>query len=269
MLTNASHYLLSTLLSFFLLALPFQAANASNSQGSLPEPWQLGMLEAASPIKKIIHDFHFDLMIIMTAIVIFVLALLVIVIWRFRRSNNPVPSKTTHNVTLEVIWTLIPLMIVMAIAVPSFKLIYYANTNPDPEMTIKVTGYQWYWGYEYPDHGGFSFLSYMIPDEELKPGEQRLLETDTKVVLPIDTNIRVLVTATDVIHSWAIPALGVKKDAVPGLISETWLKIDRPGDYYGQCSEICGINHAYMPIQIRAVEKQEFEKWVEKAKETY
>ena len=231
--------------------------------GELVRPWQLGMQEAGSPLKEHIHDFHNLLMLIMTAVVIVVGVLLVTVIWRFRSKKNPTPSKTTHNVSIEIIWTMIPLFIVMAIAIPSFKLIYYENLSFDPEMTLKVTGYQWYWGYEYPDHGDISFLSYMIPEEDLKPGEKRLLETDSKVVLPVETDIRVLVTGADVIHSWAIPALGIKKDAVPGRISETWLRIDKPGTYYGQCSEICGINHAYMPIQIEAVSKVEFENWVE------
>jgi cytochrome c oxidase subunit II len=157
-------------------------------------------------------------------------------------------------------------IILVIIAVPSFKVLYYMDKTQDAEMTLKVTGRQWYWDYSYPDQGDIGFSSYMIPDEEIKPGQKRLLEVDNRIVLPIDTNIRILVTAGDVIHSWAMPALGIKKDAIPGRINETWARIDKEGVYYGQCSEICGTNHGFMPIAIEAVSKERFQQWVEEAK---
>jgi cytochrome c oxidase subunit 2 len=165
-----------------------------------------------------------------------------------------------------VLWTVVPVIILVIIAVPSFKVLYYMDKTQDAEMTLKVTGRQWYWDYSYPDQGDIGFSSYMIPDEEIKPGQKRLLEVDNRIVLPIDTNIRILVTAGDVIHSWAMPALGIKKDAIPGRINETWARIDKEGVYYGQCSEICGTNHGFMPIAIEAVSKERFQQWVEEAK---
>ena len=259
-----------TLSHLILVAMAFMATQITVGYADvLPKNWQLNMLEAASPVKEKVHDFHNLLLPIITGIVVFVTALLFYTLIRFRRSKNPVPSKTTHNVAVEVLWTIIPCLILIVIAVPSFKLLYYQDRVAEPEMTLKVTGYQWYWGYEYPDHGGFSFLSYMIPDEEIKPGQQRLLETDNVVVLPVDTDIRILVTSADVLHSWAMPAFGVKKDAVPGRLNETWVRINKPGTYYGQCSELCGINHAYMPVQVEAVSKEEFAAWVEKAKDEF
>ena len=205
------------------------------------------------------------------AISVFVLLLLVYVVARYNKRSNPEPKQFSHNVTIEVIWTAIPLVILLIIVVPSFKLLYFIDRTAEPEMTLKVTGYQWYWGYEYPDHEGISFLSYMIPDDEINKakGEKRLLSTDTKVVLPVDTNIQILVTAADVLHSWAVPSLGIKTDSVPGRLNETWVNIKKPGVYYGQCSELCGKDHAYMPIEIHAVSKEEFKRWVERAKEEY
>ena len=155
------------------------------------------------------------------------------------------------------------------IAIPSFRLLYLQNDVQDAEMTINVSGYQWYWGYEYPDHGGFSFLSYMVPDEDLKEGQPRLLQTDTEMVIPVNTKVRLVITGKDVIHSWAIPAFGVKKDAVPGHFNEIWFEVNKEGTYYGQCSEICGTGHGYMPITVRAVSKEEFQKWIEFAQDEY
>ncbi|GEM_PF-1238951 len=234
-----------------------------------PRDWQLGFQDAASPMKSQMNDFHNILLIIITAISVFVLLLLLYVMVRFRAGRNPVPSKTTHNFKLEVIWTLVPILILLAIVIPSMRLLYFSDKVVDADMTIVATGYQWYWGYEYPDHDNISFLSYMIPDDELRPGQQRLLETDNRVVLPIDTNIRILTQGNDVIHSFAVPALGLKMDAVPGHTNETWVRIDHEGVYYGQCSEICGINHAFMPITIEAVSKEKFEEWLVTAKEKF
>jgi cytochrome c oxidase subunit 2 len=260
-------YIYSSLLSVFCLVI----ANVAQAE-NVAKPLQLGFKEPASPQMERIASFHDDLLMwIITGIVIFVTALLVYVCVKFRAKANPTPSKTTHNVVLEILWTAIPVIILIIIAIPSFKMLYYLDRVEEPDMTLKVTGYQWYWGYEYPDHDGINFLSYMIPDDEIDPdkGQHRLLSTDNPVVLPIDTNIQIIVTAADVLHSFTIPAFGIKKDAVTGRLNETWVRIDEPGTYYGQCSEICGINHAYMPIEIKAVTKEEFEQWVEKAKEEF
>ncbi len=241
-------------------------------QAGLAEPlkdWQLGFQEASSPVMEKIDWLHNYVLIIITAITVFVTGLLVYVMIRFRRSANPNPSKTTHNVLIEIIWTAVPVLILIAIVVPSFRLLYFMDRHPNPEMTLKVIGYQWYWGYEYPDHGDFAFDSYMIPDEEIKEGQVRLLEVDNRVVLPVDTDIRILITAADVIHAWALPALGVKIDAVPGRTNETWVRIDEPGIYRGQCSELCGAYHGFMPVVIEAVSKEEFERWTKEAAEKF
>ncbi|MGB1077323.1 MAG: cytochrome c oxidase subunit II [Bdellovibrionales bacterium] len=235
------------------------------------EPYQLGLQEPATPVAQRMYDFHNLLLYLITFIVVFVLGLLVYVVLKFNAKANPVPSTTTHNTPLEIMWTLIPTLILFAVAFPSFKLLYYADRISEPEMTLKVTGYQWYWGYEYPDHDGLSFLSYMIPDEEIdaEKGQIRNLSTDNVVVLPVDTNIQILITAEDVLHAFAVPAFGIKTDAVPGRLNETWVRIEKEGTYYGQCSELCGKAHAFMPIEIKAVSKEEFEKWLEKAKEEH
>src|SRR5690606_12848505 len=179
--------------------------------------------------------------------------------------RNPEPSRTTHNTLVEVLWTVVPVVILVGIAIPSFKLLYYLDRVEEADMTIKVIGRQWYWTYEYPDHGNFAFDSNMIPEDQIQPGQLRLLEVDNRIVLPVDTNVRILVTASDVLHSFAVPAFGIKKDAVPGRINETWVRVDREGVYYGQCSELCGVNHAYMPIAVEVVSKERFAEWVEKA----
>lgn len=256
-----------SLLMFFavLLASPMVMADGFAVDG------QLGMQEAASPSAEHLHNFHDLLMYIITGIVIFVLALLIFVVVRFNKKANPEPQQFSHNTLLEVVWTIVPVLILLVIVVPSFKLLYFLDRTEEPEMTLKVTGYQWYWGYEYPDHEGINFLSYMIPAEDIdvSKGEKRLLSTDTKVVLPVDTNIAIQVTAADVLHAFALPALGVKIDAVPGRLNETWVRITKPGVYYGQCSELCGKDHSFMPIEIHAVSKEEFKAWVERAKDEY
>jgi cytochrome c oxidase subunit 2 len=227
-----------------------------------PEAWRLNLQDAASITAEATHQFHNKLLVIIFVISLFVLALLVFVMWRFRADKNPVPSKTTHNVMLEVIWTVIPIIILIIIVIPSMRLLFLSDKTADADLTLKVTGHQWYWSYEYPDHGGVSFDSYMIEDKDLKEGQVRLLSTDNPVVLPVDTNIRIHVTAADVLHSWAIPAFSVKKDAIPGRLNETWVRITKPGTYFGQCSELCGTRHGFMPIEIKAVSKEEFDAWV-------
>jgi cytochrome c oxidase subunit II len=231
---------------------------------ALPEPWNLGFQGEASPSAERIHDFHHLLLYIITAITIFVLALLVWVVIRYNKWVNPVPQQFSHNVLIEVIWTVVPVLILLVIAIPSFRLLYYVDRTEDYEMTLKVTGNQWNWSYEYPDNGGISFTSYMIPEKDIdkEKGQLRLLSTDNPVYLPVDTNIQILVTASDVIHAFALPELGVKIDAMPGHTNETWVRITRPGTYYGQCSELCGKDHAYMPIEVIAVSKEEFADWV-------
>lgn len=223
-----------------------------------------------------LHSFHDGiLMYIITAIVIFVFGLLVWVALRYNAKANPVPSKTTHHVLLEVVWTAIPVLILLFIAVPSFKLLFYLDRTTTPEMTLKISGYQWGWTYVYPNEGDMEFNADIItgktPEEEqaeidkyIPDGKgRRLLETYNPIVLPVEKNIQILTTASDVIHSWTIPAFGVKKDAVPGRTNETWVRISKPGVYYGQCSEICGVSHAYMPISVYAVQPDEYKAWVE------
>jgi cytochrome c oxidase subunit 2 len=241
---------------FILSALPVYAGT--------PVDWGIDLQDAASPSMERMKEFHHLLLYIITGITLFVLALLIWVVIRYNKRANPKPEQFSHNVMIEVLWTVIPVIILIVIAIPSFQLLYYTDRTENPEMTLKITGYQWYWGYEYPDHGGINFQSYMIPDKDIdkSKGQVRLLSTDNPVVLPVDTNIRLWVTAADVLHAFAVPALGVKKDAMPGRLNETWVRITKPGVYFGQCSELCGKDHAYMPIEIHAVSKEEFAKWV-------
>lgn len=257
-----------TLFAYFA-CLPIMSAMAEN----LPKPLQLNLKEPATPQMERIVSFHDGLLILITVIVLFVTALMIWVAVRYNEKANPKPTSTTHNVPLEIVWTLVPALIVAIIAFPSFKMLYYLDRSDDIEMTLKITGQQWYWDYEYPDHDGIAFSSYMIPEDEVdeSKGQKRLLSTDNPVVLPIDTNIALHITAPPdgVIHAFTVPDFGVKKDAVPGRLNETWVRIEKPGTYFGQCSQICGINHAYMPIEIKAVTKEEFEKWLVTAKEEF
>jgi len=253
-----------------LIAAPVLSAGLAGwANAEVPRNWQLGFEPAASPTMERITQFHDLLLIIITLITVFVLALLLYVMYRFSERRNPTPTRTTHNTLIEVLWTAIPVIILVLIAIPSFKLLYYADRTEDAAMTIKVIGHQWYWSYEYPDDGNFTFDATMVATEDLQPGQNRLLETDNQVVLPIDTKVRLLITASDVLHSFSLPALGVKLDAVPGRINETWVEITREGTFYGQCSEICGTGHSFMPIAIRAVSKEAYTQWVEQAKQEF
>ncbi|NRB10075.1 MAG: cytochrome c oxidase subunit II [Rickettsiaceae bacterium] len=251
------------------LILLFLLLIGSNCKAAYPLDWQMDFQPAASEIMEELVWFHDFLMVISVAIVAFVFFLLMYVIFRFSAKRNPVPAKFSHNITIEVIWTVIPIIILIIIAIPSFRILKFAEKIPPAEMTIKVVGYQWYWGYEYPDHENIAFDSNIIPDNELKPGQLRLLEVDNRIVIPENTTVKFLITAGDVIHSFAIPALGIKTDAVPGKINETWTKVSKRGVYYGQCSEICGVNHGFMPIALEVVSKEEFAAWVEQAKEKF
>ncbi|MGE3935259.1 MAG: cytochrome c oxidase subunit II [Rhodospirillaceae bacterium] len=247
-------------------AVTLAAASASATE---PQPWQMNLIEPATDIMRRNVHFHDLLLVIITAISVFVLALLVYVMMRFRESRNPTPSKTSHNTLIEVLWTVIPVVILVVIAIPSFKLLYYQDVIPQADMTIKVTGKQWYWTYDYPDHGNFTFDSLMVPEADLKPGQPRLLTVDNRIVVPVNATVKVLVTGADVIHSWTVPAFGVKVDANPGRLNERWFKVEREGIYYGQCSELCGVNHAFMPITVEAVSKEKFDAWVAEAKQKF
>jgi cytochrome c oxidase subunit II len=231
-----------------------------------PRPWEIGMQPAFGPLKQQQIELHNLVLVIITLITLFVAALLVWVMWRYNARRNPVPTRTSHNTVIEVAWTVIPVLILVVMAIPSFRLVYYEDRTRDPELTIKVTGHQWYWEYTYPDNNNIDFSSYIIPDDQLKPGQRRLLEVDNELVVPVGKNIRVLQTSGDVIHSWFIPALGVQRYAIPGRTIETWFKVDRPAIIYGQCNQICGTNHSRMPIVVRAVPEQEFNAWLVAAK---
>jgi len=242
-------------------------ALAANGQ---PSPWQLGFQQSATPVMDDVVWFHNFLLYIIAAVSAFVLVLLVIVIFRFNARANPIPSKTTHNTTIEVVWTVVPVMILAAIAVPSFRLLFLQQTIPPADITVKATGRQWYWNYGYPD-SKFEYDSYMLQDKERKADQPRLLAVDNDLVVPVDKVVRVLVTADPigVIHAFAVPSFGIKIDAVPGRLNETWFKATREGIYYGQCSELCGKDHAYMPIAVRVVSEGEFAAWLEQAKKKY
>ncbi|MBL4788754.1 MAG: cytochrome c oxidase subunit II [Kordiimonadaceae bacterium] len=264
------------------------AALADNPVGQ-PKDGGLWLQEPASKNAQRVYDFNVELMIIITVITLFVFALMFYTMWRFRAKKNPVPSKVTHHVGLEIAWTVLPIFILLAIGVKSLPLLYYQDVVPETEFAIEVTGNRWNWTYRYPDHAGIEFTSVLVTDEEhadaaLKadaeaeltaflgfPGKlnARLLDTDNRLVVPVDTKIKVLLSASDVLHAWALPAFGVKLDAVPGRINETWFEAAQTGTFYGQCSELCGKDHAYMPIAIEVVSKEEFAKWVEHAKVNY
>ena len=233
------------------------------------EPWQMWFQPAASPVMERIMVFHDQLFIVEVVIVVLVLGIMATIILRFNSKANPVPTKTTHNTLLEVVWTGVPVFILMIVAVPSLKLLYYADRIQESEITLKITGNQWFWSYSYPDQGELEFDSILIPDDELKEGQLRLLSVDNAAVLPTETTIRLLFTSVDVIHNWAVPSLGLKLDAVPGRTNESWVRINGEGDYYGMCSELCGVNHGFMPIHIRAVSKADFAAWVGKAKKEF
>ena len=249
------------ILYIFLVLFTSSAALANQ-----PKNWQLGFQDPASGGMRDIVNFHNNLLLpIIIAISVFVLFLMVYASIRFRASKNPVPSKTTHNVSVEILWTLIPCLILIVMAVPSFKILYKQDTIPKADVTVKAIGYQWYWGYEYPDEN-IIFESYMVETKDLKKNQPRLLTVDNEVVVPVNKVVKVLITANDVLHAWALPSFGVKRDAVPGRINETWFKAEKVGTYYGQCSELCGIKHAFMPITVRVVSEENYAEWLAGAK---
>jgi len=247
-----------------IAALPGGAALAQ-AVGA-PKPWEIGMQAAYGPLKVQEIWLHDLVLVIITLITLFVTGLLAWVIYRYNAARNPVPTRTAHNTVIEILWTVIPVLILVVIAIPSFRLVYYLDRTPDPELTIKVTGHQWYWEYTYPDKNNIDFSSYIIPDDQLKAGQLRLLTVDNELVVPVGKNIRVLTTSGDVIHSFFIPALGVQRYAIPGRTIETWFRADKPGVFYGECNQICGTNHSRMPIVVRAVSPEDFATWLDQAK---
>ena len=249
----------------FASALGIGSALAGTGQ---PSPWQMGLQGAASPVMEDITWFHDFLLYLITAITLFVLALLVYVAVRFNAKANPVPSRTTHNTLIEVVWTVVPVLILVAIAVPSFRLLFLQLHVPQADLTIKATGKQWFWTYSYPD-AKIEFDSLMIADKDRKGDQPRLLAVDNEVVVPVNKVVHMLTTGADVIHAWAIPSFGVKIDAVPGRINETWFKATREGVYYGQCSELCGKDHAFMPIAVRVLSDRDYAAWLEQAKKKF
>jgi cytochrome c oxidase subunit 2 len=247
------------------------AASGGLAQAGLgqPSPWQVGLQQAASPVMDSIITFHNFLLALITVITVFVMCLLVAVMVKFNARANPVPSRTTHNTLLEVLWTVIPVVILVAIAIPSFKLLFKQLDVPKADLTVKATGKQWYWTYSYPDNGPFEFDSIMVKQDQLKPGQPRLLTADNQLVVPVNKVVRVITTGADVIHSFAVPAFGIKIDAVPGRINETWFKATKEGIFYGQCSELCGRDHAFMPIEVNVVSEQAFTAWLADAKKKF
>ena len=249
-----------------ILYIFLSAFTVSSALANQPKDWQLGFQEAASSSMRETVNFHDKILLpIIIAISVFVLFLMIYACIRFRASRNPNPSTRTHNVAVEVLWTLIPCLILIVMAVPSFKILYKQDTIPKADVTVKAIGYQWYWGYEYPDEN-IIFESYMIETKDLKENQPRLLAVDNEVVVPVNKVVKVLITANDVLHAWALPSFGVKRDAVPGRINETWFKAEKVGTYYGQCSELCGIKHAFMPITVRVVSEEDYQEWLNGAK---
>jgi cytochrome c oxidase subunit 2 len=258
------------LLALAVVGVALTVSGVAFAEMGQPAPWEFTMQQAATPVMEDIRSFHGLLLGLITVITLFVLALLVTVVVKFNARANPVPSRTTHNTLIEVAWTLIPVLILVGIAVPSFRLLFLQLDIPKADLTIKATGKQWYWSYAYPDNGKFEFDSLLACDETRQKCEPpRLLSVDNEVVVPVNKVVRVQTIGADVIHSFAVPAFGIKIDAIPGRLNETWFKATKTGVYYGQCSELCGKDHAYMPIAVKVVEDQEFATWVEAAKKKY
>jgi cytochrome c oxidase subunit 2 len=246
------------------------ASGAAAAPAGISEPWQIGMQEMVTNIGRDVSVFHDYLVVLITLISLFVLALLVVVVVKFNEKANPVPTRTTHNTTLEVAWTIVPVLILVAIAIPSFRILREQLIIPPHDIVVKATGHSWYWSYEYPsDQGGFRFESNMVPENELKPGQPRLLAVDNDMVVPIGKVVRMQITAADVLHNFAVPSFGIRLDAVPGRLNETWFRADREGVYYGQCSELCGNGHPYMPITVRVVSEEQYAAWVADAKQKF
>jgi cytochrome c oxidase subunit II len=257
-----------TVIGMTAAALLFSAGAAFAGLGQ-PSPWQMGLQDSASPVMDDITSFNAFLFWITTGIAVFILVLLGIIIVRFNSRAHPVATRTTHNTVLEILWTIVPVIILATIAVPSFRLLFVELDVPKPDLTIKATGKQWLWSYNYPDNGNFGFDSTVVADKDLKPGQPRLLTVDNEMVVPVNKIVHVLVTGADVIHSFAVPSFGIRIDAVPGRLNDTWFKATREGTYYGQCSELCGVDHSFMPIVVQVVSEADFNAWVAQAKQKF
>jgi cytochrome c oxidase subunit 2 len=262
--------LVGTALALFLvdpaLAQAAQGADPALAQANVPRPWQINLPAAATAGMSGIIGLHNVLLVLITVITLFVLALLVWVVIRYNAKANPVPSATTHNTLLEVAWTVVPVLILVVIAIPSFRLLYYQDTIPTADLTIKAIGKQWYWSYEYPDQGNFTFDATMTPERRAAEQNLRLLATSNRVVVPVNATVRVIATASDVIHAWSVLPFGVKIDAVPGRLNQAWFRPEREGVFYGHCSELCGSRHAFMPIEVEVVSQERFDAWVTEAR---
>ena len=254
---------MKSIFSVFFFLVSFEAF------GKQATDWQLSFQNPATDLMGSVVGLHNIILIVMTLVTLFVLFLLFYVSFRFSAKRNPIPSTRTHNTVVEVLWTAIPIVILVVLAIPSFKLLYQQEKSENYDMTVKVIGHQWYWEYEYPDHGDFYFESYMIQDEDLQEGDLRLLTVDNPLVIPANKNIQILITAGDVLHSWAVPSMGLKTDAVPGRLNETWVNVKEPGIYRGQCSEICGTGHGFMPVVVKVLPESEFIAWANEAKNNY
>ncbi|HWK95573.1 MAG TPA: cytochrome c oxidase subunit II [Pseudolabrys sp.] len=263
---------LKRLIAFVASSLAVLSAGSAIAQTApgtgQPHPWQVTLQGAASPVMHDVVWFHDFLLWIIAVITLFVLILLVAVIVKFNAKSNPVPSRTTHNTMIEVVWTVVPVLILVAIAVPSFRLLFYQLKVPQADLTVKATGKQWFWTYSYPDDK-IEFDSLMKQAKDLQPGEPRLLAVDNNLVVPVNKVVRVLTTGADVIHSWAVPSFGVKIDSIPGRVNETWFKAEREGMYYGQCSQLCGRDHAFMPIAVQVLNEKDYAAWLEAAKKKF
>jgi cytochrome c oxidase subunit II len=257
-----------TLLAMTMAAVLADGGAALAGMGQ-PSEWQLGLQQPVTEVMDRIVSFHNLLLWIITAIAAFVLVLLIIIMVRFNARANPVPSRTTHNTLLEVAWTVIPVLILGVIFLPSIKLLLLQLDLPAADLTIKAIGKQWYWTYNYPDNGKFEFDSLMLKQGERKEGQPRLLAVDNDMVVPVNKTVRVITTGSDVIHAFAVPSFGIKIDAIPGRLNETWFRATREGIFYGQCSELCGKDHAFMPIEVRVVSEQAFSAWLEDAKKKF
>tara|TARA_B110000438_G_C15745470_1_gene620515 strand:- start:386 stop:1258 length:873 start_codon:yes stop_codon:yes gene_type:complete len=262
-----SKYIFVCLASLFVSSSTLLAAENIG----IPQDYQLSFQDAATPNMIDITWFHNSFLFpIILAITIFVTLLLIYVMIKFSSKNNPKPSRTSHNSLIEVLWTVIPVVILVIIAIPSFRILYTQQEIPvNADLTIKATGHQWYWEYEYPDSNSMSFDSLPLEEEELTEGKIRLLSVDNPIVVPAGKVVRVQVTAADVIHNWAVPSFGVKMDAIPGRLNETWFKVDKPGIYYGMCSELCGVRHSFMPIEVHVVEQNDYDNWLKDAEQEF
>ena len=246
---------------------PFSTILLNKAYQDAPEAWQMGFQDPATPVMQGIIDLHHDISFFLLIILVFVIWMLARTLYLFRESNNPVPEKILHGTTIEIAWTIAPSLILVFIAIPSFALLYSMDEVVDPAVTVKAIGHQWYWSYEYSDYNqsdeeSVAFDSYMIPEDDLAIGQLRLLDVDNRVVIPVNSHVRLIITSADVLHSWAVPSLGIKCDAVPGRLNQVSMFVKRQGVFYGQCSELCGANHGFMPIVVEAVSLEDYIAWV-------